>query len=317
MIARRLGLLVVLVLALAGALAALRARRADRLPDALFPGFDARAIARVTIGPRQPPAGQGQQSVLTLERGADGAFALRERFGFRAGAVDLDGWLARVAALRGGARAGADPRAAELGLGEQALEIALFDARGARVASLVQGRADGDASFVAPASGSPQAGGVWRVPRWQRLSATPLAWLDTRIPLPAAAEWRRIELELGGARVECARDEAGRWSCAGKPVPKDALERLGQLCDALYFADVLAAAPRAEDGFAAPRARLVVHPAAGAAVELALGAAATHALTASVWSAPFVVALGAETDALLVGALEGLFAASGGAPSQR
>jgi hypothetical protein len=250
-----------------------------------------------------------------LERGVDGAFTLRERFGFRAGAVDLDAWLARVAALRGGARAGADPRSAALGLGEQALEIALYDARGARLASLVQGRVDGDASFVAPESGSPLAGGVWRVPRWQRLSATPLAWLDTRIPLPPLAGWKRVEVESGGRSAECARDEAGRWSCAGAAVAKDAVERIGQITDALYFADVLAAAPREADRLSAPRARLVVH-AGGAPVVLAFGAADTHALAANVWGTPFVVALGAETDALLVAALGGLLDVARGAPSK-
>lgn len=309
MIARRLAWLVLLTLALAGALVALRARRADHLPEPCFPGFEARAVARVTIGPRG-------QAALTLERGADGAFTLRERFGFRAAAIDLDGWLARIAALRGGARAGADPRAAELGLGEQALEIAMYDARGARLASLVQGRADTDASFVAPESGSPLAGGVWRVPRWQRLPALPLAWLDTRIPLPSRADWTRVEVERGGRRAECVRDDAGRWSCGGAGVAKEALERLGQLTDALYFADVLAAAPRAEDGLAAPRARLVLH-ASGAPVELVLGNPATHALATSAWATPFVVALGAETDALLVATLDALLDAAGGAPSKR
>lgn len=307
MIARRLALLVLLVIALSTALALLRARDRAGLDELVFPGLAPQRIARVTLGPRG-------RTTLTLQRDADGAFALAERHGFRAAGQDLDAWLARVAGWRAGPRAGSDPRVAALGLAEEAVEIALFDASGARLASLLQGRADGDASFVAPESGSPLSGGVWRVPRWQRLPTHALAWLDTRLALPEVGRWTRVEIERGTRRLELVREQAGAWSAAGAPVPAPAVERLGELAGALYFADVLATAPAPEHGFAAPRARLRLHADAPAPVELVLG---SGALRTNLWAQPFVLALAPETDALLVAVLDGLLESAGGAPSQR
>jgi hypothetical protein len=344
MIVRRLLVLVLLACGLASALYVLRADARARAAEPLCPGLEPEAVLRITIGARGAAA-------VTLERAtnlAGASFTLRERYGFPAGALELDPWLARIAALRGGARAGSDPRSAALGLGDTALEIALYAADGARLASLWQGRADGEASFLAPQSPSPATGGVWRVPHWQRVSAVPLAWIDARVPLPPSKAWTKLRFELAGRTFECERapDSAaagasaalplgGRWTSGGRELPAAVLTRVAQIADALYFSDVLGAASAPEHGFDAPLARVWIDGAPGSATcELEIGALLAsnaaapsvagplHALRCSAWPRSYVVSINAASVGLLLDALQGLVAASdtstesGAAPSK-
>lgn len=335
MIAARNRWLLALVLLLALGLAWARTRAPGAaLGEPLFPGFAPAAVARVELAfGSAPPLELVRPSAEHAAPSAapSGAWSIAQRFGFPAQAAALDECLARLALLRSGGRVSSDAAGASFGLGAESLLLRCRAADGRVLAELRQGGADGNASFIA-LPGQP-ALGVLRVPRWSRLSAEPLAWIDTRVPLPPRERWAAIAFTAGGAGARSGRialGARGRWQWEhGAELPAGLGEGLARLLDPLYFAEVVAAEPAREHGLApADLCQIEIALAAPAGADgadapgfaLAIGAelpgGAQRAASCSAWPHPFVVALPAESALALERAIEALLDARASSAAQ-
>lgn len=158
------------------------------------------------------------QERLELRRGVDGAWVLPEHYDYLASARTLDELLTALTSLTTLDLVSLDASThGEYGLGQQALNIEIWDETGQRVLGLMQGAevSGGGASYVRLMGQD----AVYRAARLRTIRLDPRFWLDVQwLTFPAALVSR---IELGGSALSGTRtlardaDTVDTWRVEG------------------------------------------------------------------------------------------------------